>query len=109
MKISRTTATQIMTKAINSPDNLLLAVLFDNQTTYYSGSTEEIDRYMSKHQQAVLIFNQHPDAIDYIEFMTRSEGQQMIEIFQDTEGVFGLRAYNQQGKIQTPVTLQLTD
>lgn len=109
MKINRTTATHIMSKAVDMQELCLLAVMDKNDTVFYADSVKSLNRLIQTHPDAIWLYNQNPDAIDSMEQLSYPDGQQSIEIFQDTEGVFGLRAYQQTGNMQTPVTLELND
>ena len=81
----------------------------DNEDTTYAESAQHMDELLGQHNNPVIIFNQHDQAIEYVDQLTHINGQHSIEVFQDTQGVFGLRAYCQTGKIQTPETLELFD
>lgn len=109
MKIQRTTANTIMARALRSSDYCLLAVLDTHEKTIFAESTQQMDDLLQTHQDATLVFNQSDQALEYLDQLALGDGQKCIEIFQDTDGVFGLRAYNQCGKMQTPVTLELFD
>jgi len=98
-----------MTKAIQLDNTCLVAVLDADETLTYCSSLEELDDLMESHADAIWVYNQNPDALAIIEQIIKADGQQSIEVFQDTEGVFGLRAYCMKGKIQTPVALVLSD
>lgn len=109
MKIHRTTATHIMSKAVDMQELCLLAVMDKNGTVFYADSIECMNSLIRAHPDATWLYNQNSDAIDSMEQLSYPDGQKSIEIFQDTDGVFGLRAYRQMGKMQTPVTLELSD
>lgn len=109
MKILRTTATHIMSRALHHRDNCLMGVMDEMENVFYAESAEDMEGLVVAHPGAVWIYNQNPVATDKIEQMLSSDGQRCIEIFQDTKGVFGLRAYLQQGKLQKPITLEFED
>lgn len=109
MIIHRTTATKIMSKAIALQDQNLLGILDQNDQIVFCHNEEDMKTLINTHHDSTWIYNQNQDAIDIMDQLNYSDGQQCIEIFQDTEGVFGLRAYRQMGKIQTPITLELSD
>ena len=106
MNISRITSTKIMSQAIQAPDSCLLGILepASGSICYYS-SQSDMEQALSEQESAVIFYNQHPDAIQFIESHPMSEGQFSLEIFQDIEGVFGLRAYQMQDRIQRPVEI----
>ena len=109
MKIHRHTATEIMTKAVEWQDHCLLGVMSADENLYYCDNRTDLLELIQQHPDSIWIYNQHADAMETIEQIERPQGQGIIEIFQDTEGVFGLRAYRQQDRMQTPVTLELTE
>ena len=109
MKIQRTTANTIMSRALQNTDFCLLAVMDNEEKTFFADSKQQMDDLLQTHQDATLVFNQNDQAQEYLDQLALEDGQQCIEIFQDTDGVFGLRAYSQCGKMQTPVTLELFD
>jgi hypothetical protein len=109
MLIKRTTATHIMSRAIKLQGDILLAVMDSNESVTYCISLEEMQQLTADHPDAIWIYNQNSKANEAIDKLIFNDGQGSIEVFQDTRGVFGLRAYQMKGKIQTPVTLELSD
>lgn len=90
-------------------DSCLLGIMDKDEKILYAYTSDEIKQLISNHPQSILFYNQSPQAIEIKDKIDSADGQQHIEIFQDTVGVFGLRAYRLKGKIQTPVTLELSD
>lgn len=109
VKIKRTIANKILSRASSQMDRCLVALMDDEQAIIYADCEGDINQLVLDHPKAILIYNQNPDALKIKDKIEYSDGQQCIEIFQDTEGVTGLRAYLQVGKIQTPVILELSD
>lgn len=109
MQIQRTTATHIMSRAMQLQGDILLAVMDSDESVTYCMSAQEMQQLIQEHPDAIWIHNQNPQAIEAMENLIFNDGQRSIEVFQDTRGVFGLRAYRMKGKIQTPVTLELSD
>lgn len=109
MLIQRTTATHIMSRAMQLQGDILLAVMDSNESVFYCTSEQEMRQLIQDHPGAIWIRNQNPGASEIIEKLIFNDGQRSIEVFQDTRGVFGLRAYQMQGKLQTPVSLELAD
>jgi len=109
VKIKRTIANQIMTHAIRNHETCLLCVLKNNENLHCSNACEEIPALLEKDPVAVLVYNQNADSLQMKDRIAWHDGQQSIEVFQDTEGVFGLRAWQLDGKLQTPVTLEYFD
>lgn len=87
----------------------LLGTLDAEGQLHFCNDPESMTDLTKDSPNPVWIYNQHEDAQQWIELHPPTEGQQTIEIFQDTEGVFGLRAYQQIGKMQTPAVLELGD
>ena len=98
-----------MSKAVESQEHCLLGVMDAEENLYYCDNKEDMLALIEQHPDAIWFYNQHTDAMESIEQIGHPAGQGSIEIFQDTEGVFGLRAYLQQDRMQTPVTLELTE
>ena len=109
MNIHRHTATEIMSKAVEVQELCLLGVMDLDENLYFCDNQEDLLALIQQHPDSIWLYNQHPQAMDIIEQLEQPQGQGTIEIFQDTEGVFGLRAYRQQDRMQTPVTLELTE
>jgi hypothetical protein len=109
MKIKRQTATHIMEHALSVHDSRLLALMDqDEHVTYYADDIKFAET-LAADPTLVAIYNQNPQAQEIIDQQFHHVGQRFIEIFQDTEGVFGLRAYYMQGKLMTPELLELSD
>ncbi len=109
MKIKRITATKILTKAIDFQDRFLFAIMSTDEALTYCVDTEQLTDATRKQSDAIWIYNQSQETSDLMSRLIYNDGQKSIEVFQDTEGVLGLRGYQMKGKIQTPVTLELTE
>jgi len=109
MQIKRKRATQIMSKALALHETSLLAVMDTDQSIHYASDQQDLEILLQTYPGATLIHNQNEQALQIVEQINHPEGQHSLEVFQDTEGVFGLRAYQMVGKLQTPVTLELSD
>ena len=109
MLIKRTTATRIMGKAISLDNSCLLAILEQDEQLTFCDNPADFESMLRDHPTAISVYNQNPQALEIIDRLVNADGQQSIEVFQDTEGVFGLRAYRINGKMQSPVTLELSD
>ncbi len=109
MKIKRTTANEIMHKAIELQGRCLLGVIDQDESLYYGDSLDDMINMIQTHTDSIWFYNQNPDALEIMDNVEYPDGQRSIEIFQDTEGVFGLRGYQLHGKIQTPVVLELRE
>lgn len=105
MNISRITSTRIMSKALQQQHRCLLGLIEPSGKIVICESEQEMEKKMREQNAAVIFYNQHTDAIQFIESQPLADGQVSIEIFQDIEGVFGLRAYQMRDRIQHPINL----
>ncbi len=108
MKIPRTLATRLMQRALRHDEDAQLALIVDGQPQYFHSAGEWLAAARER-PGAIRVYNQHPLALEAVEALPGHDGECRIEIFQDTEGVFGLRAWRIDGKLQTPVTLEFPD
>jgi len=88
MKISRITSTRIMSKALQQQDRCLLGLLEPSGKIVICESEQEMGEKMREQSAAIIFYNQHTDAIQFIESQPLDDGQVSIEIFQDIEGVW---------------------
>lgn len=109
MKIARTLATHLMQRALRHEDSPLLALIDGRQQLSTSDSPEAWLRQAAAAPDAIRVYNQHPEAQAIVESLPTHDGERRIEIFQDTEGVFGLRAYCLDGKLARPVALEFDE
>lgn len=114
MKIKRTTATKIMSIALHHRESCLVAILqtadsHHSEKLMLAQTIEELNQLIQDYPDSILVFNQNQQSIHLKDQLVSVDGQQHIEIFQDTVGVFGLRAFLQKGKIETPVILEFED
>ena len=98
-----------MSRAITGNNQCLLGTLDEEGQLQFCNDPETMLSLVEGIPNPVWICNQHEEAQQWIDLHPPADGQQIIEIFQDTEGVFGLRAYRQIGKMQTPAVLELGD
>jgi len=98
-----------MSRALSHSDQCLVGVINPDESLLCSDNAIQVNELLQNNPDAVLIYNQSANASSIRQNILLQDGQQCIEIFQDIEGVFGLRAYQQFDKIQTPVTLELKD
>jgi hypothetical protein len=86
----------------------LLALIDDASLRYFHSGQEWLEQARQQ-AGAIRVYNQHPQALEAVEALPAADGERRIEIFQDTEGVFGLRAWQVHGKLQQPVALEFAD
>lgn len=109
LKVPRTVVNQILTKAMKSSSDDILWGLFDSEQQsclFFScepkPEVESLLRYS-------IIYNQSNVILDAVEKLQAQmlDQQSMIEIFEDTKGVVGLRAYQKVGKMLQPLALEI--
>ena len=109
MEIRRVFATHLLSKAQAMRETCLLAVLKQDESIFFAADAGQLAALLQAHPGAILLHNQNEQALEQLERLDLKDDQQSLEIFQDTEGVLGLRAYRMVGKVQTPVTLELSE
>lgn len=109
VNIHRSLATRIMTRALRNHANCLCCLITEDKQLLCPDDSDAVIELLQTHPQAILVYNQNADSLQLIDRISARDGQYRIEVFQDTEGVFGLRAYRCDGKLQVPVTLAFSD
>ena len=109
MQIKRTLANKIMTLALRKHETSLFCLLPQDEKLICAEDCDNLRELWRKSPQALLVYNQNPHSLEMKDCIEYQDGQCSIEVFQDTEGVFGLRAWRIQGKLQTPIELELSD
>ncbi len=108
MIIPRTLATRLMQRALRHDEDAQLALIVDGEPRYFPSAEEWLQQAAAR-PEAIRVYNQHPLALEAVESLPATEGECRIEIFQDTEGVFGLRAWCLRDRVLTPVSLEFPD
>ncbi len=93
LTIKRTCTNKIITRALAVEGKPLVAILrpgaedcepcFDRQ---------QLQNLLDENPQAMIVYNQHEDAINLVKHLVTPPAQVFIEIKQDTKGVLGLQA-----------------
>lgn len=109
MNIPRITSTHIMSRAIQLQHQCLLGLIEPSGDIYYCENAAEMEIKMQQPGTQIIFYNQHPDAMHFIESHPVADGQTLLEIFQDIEGVFGLRAYQMNDRMLYPVNLSFDE
>jgi len=109
MQIQRKTANLIMSKAIHLLDHCLMGVVLPTGDIKLCDRCDNMQALVEQYPAAIRFYNQHADAVKSMEGIPQQQGQLTIEIFQDTEGVFGLRAWRLDGKLQTTEDLEFAE
>lgn len=109
LKIPRTVVNQILTKAMSVTGEEILWGLYDNeqQSCLFFSCEPKFDVEALKNH--AIIYNQSQiigSAIEKLQAQMLSQ-QRMIEIFEETKGVVGLRAYQKHGKMLQPIALEI--
>lgn len=109
IEIHRTLANQIIAQAITLNADQALWGLIDIEKQEGSFFQHPIDCEATNLIDYVLVYNQSQSQQDKIEQLHAQmlDQQRLIEIFEDTKGVVGLRAYIKQGKMLAPQELEL--
>ena len=83
--------------------------LYDMEQKYCLFFSCEPDLNADSLTSYVIIYNQSPVIANAVEKLQAHmlDQQSMIEIFEETKGVVGLRAYQKQGKILLPLALEI--
>ena len=103
LTIKRTCTNKIITRALAYDSRPLLAILLPNADDCIPCSDpRQLDRLLEQNSSAIIVYNQHPQALRIIEKLHKPVAQIFIEIRQDTKGVLGLHALRQQkGQMET--------
>jgi hypothetical protein len=93
LTIGRDCSYRIITRAVQHADRPLVGLLDPGAADCaYSLDADQLTTGLAANLQAIIVYNQHPDALALIERLELTEGRLMIEIRQDTKGVLGLQA-----------------
>ncbi len=110
LKIPRTVVNQILTKAMSVINDEILWGLYDieQQNCLFFSCIPELNT--ESLQNYAIIYNQSSIISDAVEKLQAHmlDQQSMIEIFEETKGVVGLRAYQKHGKMLQPLALEIT-
>lgn len=109
LKVARTVVNQILTKAMSVSSDDILWGLFDieqQNCLFFSCKPEFSVESLLDYS---IIYNQSEVIADAVEKLQAQmlDQQKMIEIFEETKGVVGLRAYQKQGKMLQPLALEI--
>lgn len=93
VKIKRTCANKIITRALQIDSKPLLAILLpDAEDCIPCSDVLQLGRLLEKDPAAIIVYNQHPQSTQVIDNLQAPAGQIFVEIRQDTKGVLGLHA-----------------
>ncbi len=93
LTIKRTCTNKIITRALMLEDQPLIAILRPGAEDCDTCEDEHqlLDK-LNKNPGSIVVYNQHPNAIELIDQLKLPAEQIFIEIRQDTKGVLGLHA-----------------
>jgi len=109
VNIHRTLATRIMSRALRNHGSCLCCLITEDEQLLCPDDGDAVIELLQAHPQAILVYNQNADSLQLKDRVASHDGQYRIEVSEDTKGVFGLRAYRCDGKVQVPVTLEFSD
>ena len=106
LTIKRTCTNKIITRALELDGMPLVAVLpVGAEDCEPCSDAQQLLSLLDQYSQAIIVYNQHKDAIKLIDLLQMPPAQIFIEIRQETKGVLGLHAIrNIRGQ---PETLEL--
>ncbi len=109
LKIPRTVVNEILTKAMSVSTADILWGIYDSEQKcclFFNCepkfNTDDLLNYSIIYNQSSIIIN----AVEKLQAQMQDQ-QNMIEIFEETKGVVGLRAYQKQGKMLKPLALEI--
>ncbi len=94
LTIKRTCSNKIITRALDSEDKPLVALLIpgaEDCEVYTDPGRLQAD--LDTNSQAMIVYNQQAEAVAMVQGLEVPPQQVFIEIRQDTKGVLGLQAY----------------
>ena len=106
LRIKRSCSYNIITRAVHLGDKPLVALLMpaadDCETCLQQ---DQLQAGLDANPEAIIVYNQHADALALVANLEVASGQLYIEIRQDTKGVLGLHAIRD--RAHKPETLEL--
>lgn len=101
---------QILSKAMLTDGDDLLWGLLNSQQQSCALFHSELDLKPESLSECTFIYNQSSMLTESVEKVQAEavDGQTFIEIFEDTKGVVGLRAYKKTAKMLQPLDLDFT-
>ena len=98
LTIKRSCSYKIITRAVQTDGQPLVGLLSpaDEDCTPCLDS-DQLQAGLDANPDAIIVYNQHPEAQTIVKSLSAADKQIFIEIRQDTKGVLGLHAYRLQG------------
>ena len=99
LTIGRGCSYRIITRAVQHEREPLVGVLLPGaDDCSYSLDVDQLAADLTANPQAIIVYNQHPEALALVDQLRLAEDQIMIEVRQDTKGVLGLHALQRRGE-----------
>jgi hypothetical protein len=106
LTIKRTCTNKIITRALRLDGEPLVAILRHGaEDCEPCSDRQQLQKLLDQYPEAIIVYNQHEDALNLIKQLQTPPTQVFIEIKQDTRGVLGLHAIRNTG--HQPETLEL--
>ncbi len=106
LTIKRTCSNRIITRALESEGQPLVALLEPNaEDCEVCLDPNQLQASLDADPHKMIVYNQQAEAIALVENLDVDPAQVFIEIRQDTKGVLGLQAYHKKG--HEPEALEL--
>lgn len=91
LTIKRSCSNRIITRALAAADQPFTAILVP-QAEDCIPATDDLAQLFAQNPGSMIVYNQHPDALNRVKNLQTPEQQIIIEIRQETRGVLGLQA-----------------
>ncbi len=106
LTIQRSCSYRIITRAVQSDGQPLVAILQPAaEDCDFGHDWDQLQASLDANPEAIIVYNQHADAIALVDSLDTPTTQIFIEIRQDTKGVLGLHAIRH--RTEFPETLEL--
>ena len=106
LTIRRTCSNRIITRALRAEGEPLVALLHPGaEDCEPCADATRVRQALDADPAAMVVYNQHPEAIALVEGLAVAPGRIFIEIRQDTRGVLGLQAFRHQDHAPEPLEL----
>ena len=106
LTIKRSCSYKIITRAVQLDGKPLVALLMPGADDCEPClDQDQLQARLDANPGAIIVYNQHTDALALVESLELCDNQVYIEVRQDTKGVLGLQAVRHQG--HQPETLEL--
>ena len=90
LTIKRSCSNRIITRALAAGDHPFTAILLPEAEDCIPAA--DLQQFFAQNPGSMIVYNQHPDALNLVKNLQTPEQQIIIEIRQETRGVLGLQA-----------------